>query len=281
MKFIAAYAISIRSRASKAWFFLALVLLFAALAPTFSANPHVQNLSATLQPPSSSTWLGSDHLGRSVTARLAEALRVSLGLAFGAAALAVALGTAAGLLAAWRGGWVDRALSLTADAVAALPALLWVLLLGSMSPGSLWPLYLGLVLTGWIEFFRYVRPTAQGLLGSQPVQASRLLGFGPRYVLVKHLAPPMGPTLLGLACYAVATAVLSVAALGFVGVGLRPPTAELGIMMTEALPYYAQAPWILAAPVLVLVGVVLALQSITSHTDIRKSAAVRSGQDAI
>ena len=140
------------------------------------------------------------------------------------------------------------------------------------------PLYLGLVLTGWIEFFRYVRPTAQGLLGSQPVQASRLLGFGPRYVLARHLAPPMLPTLLGLASYAVATAVLSVAALGFVGVGLRPPTAELGIMMTEALPYYAQAPWILAAPVLVLVGVVLALQSITSHS--HKPARVRSEQAA-
>lgn len=267
-----------RSVALKAWFFLVLVLLFATLAPTIAANPHVQNLSATLQPPSSSAWLGSDHLGRSVTGRLAEALRVSLGLALGAAALAVALGTAAGLLAAWRGGWVDRALSLTADAVAALPSLLWVLLLGSMSPGSLWPLYLGLVLTGWIEFFRYVRPTAQGLLGSQPVQASRLLGFGPRYVLARHLAPPMLPTLLGLASYAVATAVLSVAALGFVGVGLRPPTAELGIMMTEALPYYAQAPWILAAPVLVLVGVVLALQSITSHS--HKPARVRSEQAA-
>jgi peptide/nickel transport system permease protein len=74
----------------------------------------------------------------------------------------------------------------------------------------------------------------------------------------------MWADLLRLWSYAVANAVLAVAALGFVGVGLRPPTAELGLMMTEALPYYQAAPWLLATPVALLVLLVAALQSITA-----------------
>ena len=78
------------------------------------------------------------------------------------------------------------------------------------------------------------------------------------------MLPPLHEDLLRLWSYAVANAVLAVAALGFVGVGLRPPTAELGLMMTEALPYYDEAPWLLAGPVLLLVLVLAALQSATS-----------------
>ncbi len=272
---IANFARRPRAKGRKSLIFLVLLLAFICLSPWLAPDPHAQNLSATLQAPGSQAWLGTDHLGRSVLARLGEAARLSLGLAFGSAFLAVALGTALGLLAAWRGGWLDRLIGLMADAVAALPGLLWVLLLAALAPGDKWPLYLGLVLTAWVEFFRYVRPTANGLLASPQVQSSRLLGFGAGYILRRHLAPPMRGTLLTLAAYAVANAVLAVAALGFVGVGLRPPAAELGILMTEALPYYEQAPWLLAAPVLLLVGVVLALQTLSEDRPAQSLASVK------
>lgn len=239
---------------------LVLVLLFSALSPWWASDPHVQNLQATLQAPSAQAWLGTDHLGRSIAARLGEAARISLALSIGSAAMAVLLGTALGLLAAWRAGWVDRVIGLCADAVAALPALLWVLLLATLAPGTPWPLYMGLVLTAWVEFFRAVRPTAAGLLASPQVQASQLLGFGPLYVIGRHVAPALLGTLCILTSYAVASAVLAVAALGFVGVGLQPPIAELGVMMTEALPYYREAPLMLVSPVLLLLCVVLGLQ---------------------
>ncbi len=241
---------------------LAIILLFAALSPWLAADPHIQNLQFALQAPSAQAWLGTDHLGRSIAARLGEAARVSLALSIGSAALAVLLGTALGLLAAWRGGWIDRLIGLSADAVAALPALLWVLLLAALSPGNKWPLYMGLVLTAWVEFFRTVRPIAASLLASLQVQASQLLGFGAGYVMRHHIAPALLGTLCTLTAYTVASAVLAVAALGFVGVGLRPPVAELGVMMTEALPYYREAPLMLLAPVLLLVCVVLGLQTL-------------------
>jgi peptide/nickel transport system permease protein len=196
---------------------------------------------------------------------LGEAVRVSFWLAMGSAVLAVTLGTALGLWAAWQRGFADRLLCLCADGVAAIPALLWVLLLAALAPGQKWALYGGLALTAWVEFFRLVRSQASMTLAGDAVQAGRLLGFGAPYLLRWHVLPPLRADLLRLWSYAVANAVLAVAALGFVGVGLRPPTAELGLMMTEALPYYEQAPWLLAGPVVLLVMVVSALQSVTAH----------------
>jgi peptide/nickel transport system permease protein len=252
-------------------------LLLAALAclAIFSiwwgADPHAQDLSNTLREPSAAHWLGTDHLGRDQLARLGEALRISLGLALASSALAVLLGAGLGLLAAWRSGWIERACSLAADAVCAIPALLWVLLIAALAPGEKWALYTGLVLTSWVEFYRYVRPVARGVLLGEPVQASRLLGFAPRYVLRWHVLPPLVGSLLKLWSYALANAVLALAALGFVGIGIRPPTAELGLMMTEALPYYEEAPWLLGAPVMALLIAVMALQAVAKRWADRKS----------
>lgn len=226
-------------------------------------NPHNQDLAGILSAPGAAHWLGTDHLGRDVLARLAEAVRVSLGLAVASASLAVCVGAALGLLSAWWGGWVDRACNLLADAIAAIPGLLWVLLIGALAPGQKWALYSGLVLTAWVEFFRFIRPTARGLLMGDQVQATRMLGFNSMYVLRWHIWPPLSGSLLKLWSYAVANAVLALAALGFINVGVRPPSAELGQLMIEALPYYGDAPWLLAAPVLLLAATVLVLQSLS------------------
>ena len=231
----------------------------------WAQDPHAQNLSNNLRPPSANHWLGTDHLGRDQLARLLEALRVSFGLAVGAASFALLLGLALGLLAAWRSGITERACSLLADAVCSIPALLWVVLVAALAPGQKWAIYSGLVLTAWVEFYRYVRPQVRGVLLGEPVQACRLLGFDSAYVLRHHVWPPLSGSLLTLWSYAVASSVLAVAALGFVGVGVRPPTAELGLMMTEALPYYEAAPWFLGAPVLLLVGIVMLLQTLARN----------------
>ncbi|MDZ7920005.1 ABC transporter permease [Rhodoferax sp.] len=242
---------------------LVAVLLLGLGSAWLGQDPAIQNLDQTLSAPSGAHWLGTDHLGRDLLACLGEAVRVSFWLALGSALLAVALGSLLGLWAAWQRGWADRMLRLWADGVAAIPGLLWVLLVAALAPGHKWALYSGLVLTAWVEFFRLVRSRASLTLAGDAVQAGRLLGFGAPYLLRWYVLPPLLADLLRLWSYAVANAVLAVAALGFVGVGLRPPTAELGLMMTEALPYYDEAPWLLAGPVLLLVLVVAALQSAT------------------
>lgn len=245
---------------------LAVLAAFALLGPPLiGIDPARQDLARSLQPPSGAHWLGTDLLGRSLLARLAEATRLSLGLALLAALTAAVPGTLLGVLAAWRGGRLEGLLVLAADAVLSVPALLLVLLLATLAPGQAATLYLGLAFTLWVEYFRVARAASRPVLASDAVQASRLLGFGAAYVLRRHLLPALAPVLATLLALGTAQAVLAVAALGFISVGLQPPTPELGLMMTEFLPLYEEAPWLIAAPVAVLMMMVLGMMCLAEE----------------
>lgn len=247
------------------WRVLGIVLLLflavcAVMGPDLiGVDPFKQSLMDTLQSPSAEHWLGTDHLGRDMLARLLSGAQLSLSLAALSVLTAAIPGTILGIVAAWRGGWTERGLTLFADAVLALPGLLLVLMLAAISPGSWWALYVGLSLTLWVEYFRYTRQRARVVLSEPSVESSRLLGFGPMHVVRRHLLPEIGPGLLTIAAFGAATAVTAVAALGFVSVGIRPPTAEWGVMMTQLLPYWREAPFLIFQPVICLVIAVLAL----------------------
>lgn len=239
---------------------LALVAAFALVGPAWvGIDPARQTLADSLRPPGAGHWLGTDVLGRSVLARLAHAARLSLALALLAALTAAVPGTLLGVVAAWRGGRVERALVMLADAALSVPGLLLVLLFAALAPGRHGALYVGLALALWVEYFRVVRAVSRPVLAGDAVQASTLLGFGPGYVLRRHLLPALAPVLGTLLAFSAAQAVLALAALGFIGVGLQPPTAELGLMMTESLPHYEEAPWLIAAPVALLMLLVLGM----------------------
>jgi len=232
---------------------LGVIGLFALFGPWLvGIDPARQQLERFLENPSLAHPLGFDQLGRDMLARLAHGARLSLTLA-GLSVLSAAIpGTLLGLLAAWRGGWPERVLAAFADAVLALPGLLLVLLLSAFTPGGFWPLYVGISLALWVEYFRVVRAASRILLASPHVEAARLLGFGPLHIVRRHLMPELLPRLSTLMRFGFAGAVLAMSALGFVGVGLQPPTPELGVMMIELLPYYGEAPWLIGAPVLLL-----------------------------
>jgi len=222
-------------------------------------DPAKQSLLEARQPPSADHLLGTDHLGRDMAARLLSGAQLSLSLALLSVLTAGIPGTALGVLAAWRGGWTDRLLTSFADAVLALPGLLLVLMLAAISPGSWWALYAGISLTLWVEYFRYTRQRARIVLADPSVEASRLLALPARLIVLRHLVPEIGPGLMTVAAFGAASAVTAVAALGFVSVGVRPPTAEWGVMMTELLPYWREAPFLILQPVICLVVTVLAL----------------------
>jgi peptide/nickel transport system permease protein len=225
------------------------VALLGLLGPALiAADPARQVLGDALLPPGGEYLLGTDHLGRSMLARLAHASRLSLALAVVTVLTAALPGTALGLLAAWRGGWTERLLVALADSVLALPGLLLVLLLAALAPGAFWPLYLGLSLVLWVEYFRLVRATATSLLASPQVEAARLLDLGAWHVVRRHVLPEIAPLVGTLMAFGAATAVMAVAALSFVGIGLRPPMAEWGLMLTELLPYGFDAPLQLLMP---------------------------------
>jgi peptide/nickel transport system permease protein len=227
---------------------LACVAVFAFAGPTLiAADPLRQDLRAVLLPPGGAHWLGTDHLGRSMLARLAHAARLSLSLG----ALTV--------LAAALPGTALRVLSALCDGLMALPGLLLVMILATLSPGETWPLFLGLALVLWVENFRVVRTVARGRLMAPDVEAARLFGFGPVHIVRRHLLPDLLPMLVTLAAFGLATVVVAVSTLSFVGIGLRPPTPELGSMMTELLPHHAEAPLQVLMPAALLCLTVLGL----------------------
>ena len=239
---------------------LIIMATLAALGPeALGLDPAKQSLSNTLLPPGSDNWLGTDHLGRDMAARIISGARLSLSLALLAVLTAALPGTALGILAAWRGGWLEQLINAFCNSILALPGLLLVLLMAAISPGSWWALYVGISLTLWVEYYRYTRERSRTLLSSSAVEASRLLGFGPLHILKRHLLPDMTPGLFTLAAFGIASSVTAMAALGFVSVGIRPPTAEWGVMMTELLPFWREAPWLILQPVACLMLTVLAV----------------------
>ena len=241
---------------------LLLVAGFALLGPALvPGDPFAQSLMKSLAAPEAGAPFGYDHLGRSLYHRLAHALRLSPAIALAAVVTASAAGLLLGTLAAARGGWVEQALVILADAVLALPGLLLVLIVLAIMPGTATGFWVGLSLVLWVEFFRLTRATARATLAGPAVQAARLLGFGWPYILRTHLWPEIAPLMLTAASFGTATAIMGIAALGFVSVGMRAPTPELGLMMVELLPYWREAPMALLTPVgacfILLVGLTL------------------------
>ncbi|MFL9609277.1 ABC transporter permease [Methylobacillus sp. Pita2] len=238
---------------------LTLIILTGLLGPALATDPVSQDLDRVLRSPSLEQPLGTDHLGRSMLARLVHALQLSFSLAALSVLSAAVIGISLGLLAAWRGGVIEAVLTSIADAVMTLPVLLVVLLFSAFAQGEFWSLYIGLSFALWVEYFRVSRASIKATLVSAPVESARMLGFGKLYLLRRHLLPELAPVVGTLMLFGISTAILALAALGFVGVGLRPPTPELGVMMIELFPYYEEAPWLIASPVVTLGLIMLAL----------------------
>ena len=219
-----------------------LVLLAALLAYAFvlpliqHGDPLQQDLLQMLQTPNRSHLLGFDHLGRDMLTRLSAALRLSLGLAALCVISALIAGVFTGVISALYGGWPERLLSIVGDMCLALPGLLLVLLLAAIAPDAPQMLWLGISLVLWWNFSASRVPRCGQLCRRpvcRPANCSGSLPVSFRH----HLWPALAPVLLTLTLFSFSSAIMAVSALGFISVGVRPPTPELGLMMTELLPF--------------------------------------------
>ena len=241
---------------------LVVLLLFGFVGPLIvSADPLYQDYGAVLVAPGDvSHWLGTDHFGRSMLARLVHGAQLSFVMALVTALTAAIPGIALGIVAASRGGWMERGLVALSDIVLALPGLLLVLLLMAFAPGKFGPLYLGLALYLWVEFFRVARIETARVLELPCCEAARLLGFGSFYILRRIIFPALAGPMMTLFSFAMGTAIIAVSTLSAIHVGLRPPTPELGAMIVELMPYYSEAPFQVLMPAVVIFLLVLSLQ---------------------
>ena len=239
---------------------LLLLLMTAAVGPALiDTDPSRQSLSLALMPPGSRFLLGSDHLGRSELARVLTGARVSLGVAGAAVAFAVSLGCLLGIVAASLGGTAAAAVRLLCDTALAVPNFLAVLLVASLFEAGPLGLAAAIGLTIWAEPCRVALLTAERAAAAPWVQAARLSGLGRVQVAVRLIAPPLAGPISSVAGLMFGQAVLSVAALGFLGLGLRPPVPEWGAMIVDALPYIDEAPVLLLVPAAAIIVTVSAL----------------------
>lgn len=230
----------------------------------FNSDPAAQQLSLAFASPDLTEPLGRDHFGRSNFARLSDAIITSLSLAWMSVLTSAALGIAAGVLAGWRRGWWDRSFSFVMNIILAMPGLILVLLFAALVPGSFTILYVAIALILWVEFYRVVRNRTLSLVHSPEVEASLLYGFGSWYVFKRHIWPHCRQDVFTLCCFGAGNTILALASLGFLHVGLKPPEAELGLMMVELFRYYQVAPWVLAQPLITLFALVLGFHLLAS-----------------
>jgi peptide/nickel transport system permease protein len=239
---------------------IGVMLVLALLGPVLATTaPDAQDLARILEPPGALFLLGTDHLGRSVAARLAEGARVSLAVAALASGVAVAIGAVLGIAAASLGSWPAALLRGSIDLVQALPNFLGLLLVATLFPVGPVAIGLAFALIAWVEPARVALLTAETTARSPAVEAARLVALPPHRIARDLLLPPLLPPLAAVGGLLFGQAVLGIAALGFLGLGLRPPSPEWGAMIADSLPYASEAPHLLLAPALAIITTVAGL----------------------
>lgn len=235
-------------------------LLLGILAPwVVWRDPLEQDLSEFLQPPSVARWFGTDELGRDLLSRVVVAARADLTLVVLGIALAVALALPLGLIAGYFRGVADRVVTALSDAILTFPALVLAVVLVSLFGTGLRGVILAVGLTTAPALLRLIRSLVLQTAAQDYVDAARALGAGHGRIVGCHLVPNIlgrgivYTTLLG------SQALLTITALGFLGLGIQPPAPEWGNMLANARTYLGTAPWLTLFPALLIVLCVLGL----------------------
>jgi peptide/nickel transport system permease protein len=233
------------------------------LAPLLATHsPSEQSLLSRLAPPSSEHWLGTDELGRDEFSRLLYGARISLFISFVGTAGGVLIGTLIGLTAGYFGGWTDTVSMRLIDVMFAFPGiLLAILIVAVMGPG-IFNLVVALVVFAAPTLSRIVRSSVLSLKSQEFVQAARVNGASRTRIMVHHLLPNTMAPIIIFATLGVAGSLLTTASLGFLGLGVQPPTAEWGAMLSVGRNYLRDSPHLVLFPGLLILGTVMSLNLI-------------------
>ena len=239
---------------------LLLVIIGAALGAHWLAPSGVNDVDVpnALQPPSGRHWFGTDELGRDIVSRVLVATRASLQVAVVSVAFALVVGVTVGLLAGYRGGWLDAVLMRCVDVMFAFPVLLLALaIVAVLGPGlTTTMLAIGVVYTP--IFARVARASTLGVRVEPYVAVSRSMGTPHRFILARHVLPNIAGPLIVQTSLSLAFAILSEAALSFLGLGLQPPQPSLGRMIFDSQGFVTLAWWVAVFPGAAIFVIVLA-----------------------
>ena len=194
-------------------------------------------------PPSWSHPFGTDYLGRDVFSRALVATRISMLVGVIAVAIALIIGLTLGPISGYYGGWVDSVIMRTADVFFAFPYILFVLLIMTVLGPGLWNVFMAIGILSWATYARLNRGSVLSVKAMEYVEAARAQGASDLRIIFRHVLPnTMAPVYVAIAM-GIGGAIVTEAALSFLGIGIQPPNASWGKMIADYLSYLAAGSW--------------------------------------
>jgi peptide/nickel transport system permease protein len=251
---------------------LALSLAAPLIAQLRGVDPSMTDLYHRLEGPSARNWLGTDDLGRDLFQRLLDGGRVSLLVGIMGAILSAILGAIIGVVAGYRGGRLDSVLMRFTDGVIALPLLPLLVILAAIDPAkigipaavaqsetfSLYRIVVIVALTGWTTVARLVRAETLSLKARDFTRAAQALGTRPWRIMLRHILPNAAGSLVVSTTMSIGTLILFESTLSFLSLGIQPPAASWGNMLTGAQELLQEAPMLAVWPGLLIFLTVIA-----------------------
>lgn len=246
------------------FFYLAIIVLAAIFAPLLAPYNPNEITDAFGEGPSMAHWLGTDDIGRDILSRVLYAARVSLSVGIGAVVISSAIGAVLGLIAGYFGGIIDGIIMRITDVFMSFPYIMFILVVASIVGPGLTNIILILGILGWPGIARLVRGNVLAIKQSDYVKAGIALGYSTPRMLFKHILPNTIAPILIYATSGVAGAILDEAALSFLGLGVQPPDASWGNMLSNAqsITILTDQPWLWIPPGIFILLTVLSINYI-------------------
>ncbi len=229
-----------------------LMVILGLLAPLIAGNPYKTDLKDRLEPPSLKHPFGTDQLGRDLFSRVLWGARTSLFVALTISLISMSLGCIIGAVSGYFGGIIDDVIGRIIDVFLAIPELVFnIALVGIFCVAygvSTWNVILAVVITNWVSYARITRGIVLSLKEREFVLCAKAIGAGEWYILLRHVIPnSIGPIVV-LATLNMGNVIMTIASLGFLGLGIQPPTPEWGQMINAGKDYITTAPWLTFFP---------------------------------
>lgn len=220
-------------------------------------DPAVQNLVEKLQAPSATHLLGTDFLGRDVFSRIIFGGRVSMYVSLLSGSFAAVIGIGLGLVAGYMDSIVNRGIMGATDIILSIPGIVFTLIIAAIMGTGVASLTLAIGIGMVPTYIRMVNGLVLSLKENDYITASRLVGQSERKILLGHLLPNAFPSLIVLYTINLGNAIMTESSLSYLGVGIRPPTATWGNMVSDAYAYLMQAPWLAIIPGICIIVLII------------------------
>ncbi len=245
-------------------YLFAIVCVLTVGAPLIAAqllhtDPNAQDLRNNFATPGPSHWLGTDELGRDNLTRVLYAGQVSLRIGVVVALVSLLLGVPLGLMAGFYGGRVDDILNAIIQVLMNIPAMFLLIILSVTYRPDPTGLAIIIGLIGWMGTARLVRGQTLSVARRDYVDAARVLGAGDARILFQHVLPNLISVVSVVAAFEITSGILVESGLSYLGLGVQPPTASWGNMLQNSLDYVTRAPWLVAAPGIMIFLTVLSI----------------------